>query len=486
MSVCFFLICWHVHYYYERAKHVCVRREGRYHLLQKAPTEHRIREAITLFPISTGGRRPFRFCCLIFFLITLTLSLPCILKNPIAALKKYDAILSRKQDEIRALIGRARALDKIAEKEKSNHYLKEAINNYKFVLTTHAHSLKDEQFLDVSERCIERMRFGGYFKSAIDIHKALIKKFPNNPKYRNDLAVTYLFLNEIPSARTVLNETLKTWPKNGFALVHYGFILKTVDNNHAEAADMFIAGIKTKEPGVIDGRFFFHLGDALNRIGRGKEAMEWYDQGVKEGLFLSKYQRSLYNVNRLKGQPWWTHDETTYQDFFKKLEKNWQKIRDEGLALLNGKGVNLFKQEAENLKDTGDWRQLDLYFRGRRHSNCDQAPYTCSLISSFHPASTCTRGQVKFSVMLPSTHVWPHCGPTNCRLRSHLGLVIPKNTFLRVAEETRSWEEGKVIVFDDSFEHEVWHNGTSARLVLIVDVWHPELTPQERKYLSPI
>lgn len=107
--------------------------------------------------------------------------------------------------------------------------------------------------------------FSGYFKSAVDIHKALIKKFPATPKHRNDLAVTYLFLNDIPSARSILNDTLKMWPKNGFALVHYGFILKTVDNNHVEAADMIIAGIKTREPGVIDGRFFFHLGDALNR-----------------------------------------------------------------------------------------------------------------------------------------------------------------------------------------------------------------------------
>lgn len=51
--------------------------------------------------------------------------------------------------------------------------------------------------------------------------------------------------------------------------------------------------------------------------------------------------------------------------FFRKLEENWRDIRREGIELLNSKGVNLFKEEAENLKDTGDWRQLDLYFRGK-------------------------------------------------------------------------------------------------------------------------
>lgn len=42
------------------------------------------------------------------------------------------------------------------------------------------------------------------------------------------------------------------------------------------------------------------------------------------------------------------------------------------------------------------------------------------------------------------------------------------------------------MIFDDSFEHEVWHNGTSFRLILIVDVWHPDLTEDERQSLVPI
>lgn len=42
------------------------------------------------------------------------------------------------------------------------------------------------------------------------------------------------------------------------------------------------------------------------------------------------------------------------------------------------------------------------------------------------------------------------------------------------------------MVFDDSFEHEVWHNGTALRLILIVDVWHPDLTADEKKTLVPI
>lgn len=50
----------------------------------------------------------------------------------------------------------------------------------------------------------------------------------------------------------------------------------------------------------------------------------------------------------------------------------------------------------------------------------------------------------------------------------------------------RTWEEGKAIIIDDSFDHEVWHNGSSFRLILIVDFWHPDLTARQRASLSPI
>ena len=65
--------------------------------------------------------------------------------------------------------------------------------------------------------------------------------------------------------------------------------------------------------------------------------------------------------------------------------------------------------------------------------------------------------QVKFSVMEAGTHVRAHTGPTNCRLRAHLGLQAPDGGVaqLRVGDVAKSWADGQVLVFDDSFEHEV-------------------------------
>lgn len=282
-----------------------------------------------------------------------------------------------------------------------------------------------------------------------------------------------------------MQEILARWPDDGFALVHYGFVLKNLDQNLKLAVEYLRRGIDSQAPGTQDGRFYFNLGEGLQRLGRTKEAREIFKRGAALKLFPSEYQRSLYNVDSLRAQPFWSKKETGHEKTLNQLEKNWQIIRDEGLSVLNAKGT--FENEVENLRDSGDWKQFELFVRGHRVTkNCIKTPVTCGIMETFPAARFCKRGQVKFSVMQPGTHVWPHCGPTNCRIRAHLGLKVPSGTLLRVAENNKTWEEGKFLIFDDSFEHEVWHNGASLRLVLIIDIWHPDLTEQQRQSLSPI
>lgn len=213
-------------------------------------------------------------------------------------------------------------------------------------------------------------------------------------------------------------------------------MLKNFDQDYAAAVHYLQKGIDSQEEGTQDGRFFFNLGDAYQRLGLAEKAYEIYKRGAALKLFPSIYQRSLYNERNLRAQPYWTKDETSYGLYLNKLELNWRAIRNEGLSLLSQHGY--FVDEAENLRDSGEWKQFELYARGqRRHKNCLKAPVTCSIIEEFKAAAGCRRGQVKFSVMHGGTHVFPHCGPTNCRLRSHLGLVVPQGTRLRVANQER-------------------------------------------------
>jgi len=92
-----------------------------------------------------------------------------------------------------------------------------------------------------------------------------------------------------------------------------------------------------------------------------------------------------------------------------------------------------------------------------------------------------------FSALASGTHVTKHHGPTNKKLRCQLPLVVPSGTscWLRVGEEKVYLEEGKCIVFDDSFEHEASNEDTSLpRVVLIVDIWHPDLSDEEVKFME--
>lgn len=379
---------------------------------------------------------------------------------------------------------KSQALDLLAESQHSNKYLEEAIATYQKLM-----SLKDvpeKLYILAGIRAVNRMRFRGFLGKSLKLLDEMSDKFPSNVDVKNQLAVGYLLIGQNRESKKVFIKVLKLVPESGFAKVHLGFILKTDESNYNEAIKFMSEGIASREPGVIDGRFYFHLGDALHRTGRQEEAVKVYEDGVKEGLFLSVYQRSLYNVNNLTGKPWWNPQNSTYSTFFKILEMNWQAIRNEALSLMNEQ-TSGFTPEAEGLQDKGEWQQFELYARGRKiEKNCIKAVKTCSLIEQMPDAAGCKRGQVKFSIMHPATHVWAHTGPTNCRLRSHLGLVIPDGASIRVANETKQWKEGKILLFDDSFEHEVWHNGSSFRLVLIVDFWHPELTAYQKTTLTPI
>jgi Aspartyl/Asparaginyl beta-hydroxylase len=114
-----------------------------------------------------------------------------------------------------------------------------------------------------------------------------------------------------------------------------------------------------------------------------------------------------------------------------------------------------------------------------------RCPRTLAIVDSLPGA--CTEyawGDFIFSAMGPGAHLRPHCSIDNLRVRIHLGITIPGHCSMRVGTETRGWSEGKCLVFEDSFEHEVWNRSQSRRVVLIADLWHPDLTDIEVRALT--
>lgn len=88
---------------------------------------------------------------------------------------------------------------------------------------------------------------------------------------------------------------------------------------------------------------------------------------------------------------------------------------------------------------------------------------------------------VMFSLLKPGARIPPHHGFVNVRAICHLGLIVPPNNVFRVGNEVRPWEEGKAWVFDDTIEHEAWNRSDQTRVILLFDVWKPELSDAERR-----
>ena len=91
--------------------------------------------------------------------------------------------------------------------------------------------------------------------------------------------------------------------------------------------------------------------------------------------------------------------------------------------------------------------------------------------------------EVFFAKQAPQTGIKPHTDFTNFIMTSHLGLDVPPapQSWMKVGEETRYWENGKGMCADTSFIHSTYNESeTEDRYVLIIRFWHPELTDHEK------
>lgn len=107
-----------------------------------------------------------------------------------------------------------------------------------------------------------------------------------------------------------------------------------------------------------------------------------------------------------------------------------------------------------------------------------------------------------FSTLHGKSSIKAHTGPMNLRLRMHLPLMVPprtskdnenteKNTQqkrpstgIQVAEQIREWHEGSAIILDDSYVHEVWNYAEESRVLLLLDLWHPDVRVEERERIT--
>jgi beta-hydroxylase len=118
------------------------------------------------------------------------------------------------------------------------------------------------------------------------------------------------------------------------------------------------------------------------------------------------------------------------------------------------------------------WKTFFLYAYGfKADGNCRRCPETTRIVEAIPGMKTAF-----FSILAPGKHIPAHRGPYRGVIRYHLGLRVPEprdHCRIRVGDEIRHWEEGKSLVFDDTYEHEVWNDTPGTRVVLFVDFVRP-------------
>jgi ornithine lipid ester-linked acyl 2-hydroxylase len=160
----------------------------------------------------------------------------------------------------------------------------------------------------------------------------------------------------------------------------------------------------------------------------------------------------------------------------KPIETDWQLIRRElDQVLQDREHLPNFQDilvHLSSLSDDDKWKTYYLYgYWGRVDANCDRCPDTARLCAEIPGMKTAF-----FSIISPHKHIDPHRGLYKGVLRYHLGLRVPEpreSCRIRVRDEVRHWEEGRSLIFDDTYEHEVWNDTEGIRVALIVDFVRP-------------
>lgn len=171
--------------------------------------------------------------------------------------------------------------------------------------------------------------------------------------------------------------------------------------------------------------------------------------------------------------------------FLKILEENFDIIKQEALNLANHQ-EKLIPWPEKFIAPTGQWDILGLYaFENRLDKLCWVCPETTKLLETIPGLQTAL-----FSCLRPRAHIKPHIGYYQYSekiLRVHLGLIVPEGCVLRVNSQNHGWEEGKLIIFDDTFRHEAWNPSyDTTRVVLMFDIdvsAYPEVVKEE--YRNP-
>ncbi len=161
------------------------------------------------------------------------------------------------------------------------------------------------------------------------------------------------------------------------------------------------------------------------------------------------------------------------------LRTNWQAIRAEAESVaLNGEAapsLATISPDHRAIAEVGKWRSFFLWGYGYRiEENIARCPQTAALLASVPNLNSAV-----FSILAPGTHIPAHRGVTKGLITCHLGLIVPRDGDMRMRLDNRvvRWAEGETLVFDDTYDHEIWNDTSGTQVVLVIQFQRPLRRP---------
>lgn len=196
------------------------------------------------------------------------------------------------------------------------------------------------------------------------------------------------------------------------------------------------------------------------------------------GLRFQAWAEKLIVKASLNGDPY-TYDPAVFP-WVGEVSAEWKLIRAElDKVMLVRDQIPSFQdilKEAEAITKDDSWKTFFLSGIGMDCSeNAKQCPETMRILQKIPGMKTAF-----FSILAPKKHIPAHRGAYNGLLRLHLGLQVPEpaeHCRIRIGNEFHHWNEGQPLIFDDTFNHEVWNDTDGYRVVLFIDFVRPLRQP---------
>ncbi|MGH9104024.1 MAG: aspartyl/asparaginyl beta-hydroxylase domain-containing protein [Acidimicrobiales bacterium] len=214
-------------------------------------------------------------------------------------------------------------------------------------------------------------------------------------------------------------------------------------------------------------------------VGGRTSGREWLRTRLYQGVLVAG-SRALLLLERWLARASLVGDHTFFESsafpWAASLEQGWKEMRRELDAVLEHRdelpNFQDISTDQASLSNDDQWKTFFLYGYGfRSDANCARCPTTARLLAGIPGMTTGF-----FSILGPGKRLPEHRGPYKGVLRYHLGLLVPEPaeaSAIRVGGDVGHWEEGKSLIFDDTYPHEAWNGTDRDRVVLFVDFLRP-------------